>query len=200
MTRPQSQARQQAAPIECVTERVVYSSRFATVYDDDVRFADGRAGTYISVVQSGGLPGVVVVPVADDRIGLVHVYRYPVSAWEWGLPRGLAHGGDPARTAREELLEELGEQPAALASLGLMTPDSGILASYVHMFCASYPAAVSSPRDAGEVAGVRWVPVPELVADIAAGRVIDGFTLAAVCAAMCRGLLAGKENFSGERR
>jgi 8-oxo-dGTP pyrophosphatase MutT (NUDIX family) len=189
MTLPRDQARQQSAPVERLAERVVYTNRFVTVYDDDVRFADGRAGTYIRVVQSGGLPGVVMLPLADGRIGLVRVYRYPVGAWEWGLPRGLAHGGDPEATARTELAEELGAPPRQLTSLGRVHPDSGTLASVVHMFAAGYAVQASAPQDTGEVAAVRWVPVPELLAAIAAGDITDGFTLAAVCAAMCRKLL-----------
>ena len=181
-----------AEPITRLEQRLVYENRFAAVYDDDVRFADGHTGSYLRVVQSGGLPGVAVLPIARGRAGLVHVFRYPTGAWEWGLPRGLAHSGDPEATARTELLEELGAQPSTLVSLGAMTPDSGILAAVVHLFFATYGAAVSDTRDVGEVAGVQWLPVPSLLARIASGEIRDGFTLAAVGAALCRGLIQAR--------
>lgn len=180
---------QQTPAIIRIRENIVYQNRFATICDDDVRFADGRTGTYIRVVQSGGLPGVVMLPVANGHAGLVRVYRYAVGMWEWGLPRGLAHGADPEQSARNELLEELGAQPSALTGLGEMTPDSGTLAAVVHLFLASYPAPVSDARDRCEVAGIRWLPVTALRAEIAEGQIRDGFTLAAMCAAACRGLL-----------
>jgi 8-oxo-dGTP pyrophosphatase MutT (NUDIX family) len=183
---------QQDVPIVCLRENAAYSNRFVTVFDDDVRFGDGHDGTYVRVVQSGGLPGVVVFPLAGGLAGLVRVYRYPAGCWEWGFPRGLAHGGDPRATASGELLEELGARPRDLEPLGRMHPDSGILASVVHMFAARYDTTVSAPRDTGEVTAVTWIPVAGLAARIAAGDITDGFTLAAVCAATCRGLLDGE--------
>ena len=189
MTPRADEAQQAAPPVECLAEHAVYRNRFVTVYDDDVQFSDGRTGTYVRVVQSDGLPSAAMLPLAGNHAGLVRVYRYPAGAWEWGIPRGLAHGGDPEATAREELLEELGARPERLEFLGRMTPDSGILASVLHMFAAMYPAPVSAPQDTVEISAVRWVPVPDLLAMIAGGEISDGFTLAAVCAALCRGLL-----------
>lgn len=168
---------------------MVYANRFITLYDDDVRFADGSAGTYGRLVSSGGLPGVAVLPLAAGAAGLVRVYRYPPAAWEWGIPRGNAHGTDPALTASEELLEELGARPDTLTELGRVNPNSGILAGADWLFAAGYGGQPAAPRDTREVAAVAWVPVPELLAGIAAGDITDGYTLAAVCAALCRGLL-----------
>lgn len=186
MTPRAGKAQETAPPIERLAEHAVYRNRFVAIYDDDVRFRDGSTGTYVRVVQSGGLPSAAMLPLAAGRIGLVRVYRYPVGAWEWGIPRGLAHGGDPEATAREELLEELGARPERLESLGRVNPDSGILAGTLHMFAAIYPAPVSAPRDTLEVSDVRWVPVPDLLAMIADGGISDGYTLAAMCAAICR--------------
>jgi 8-oxo-dGTP pyrophosphatase MutT (NUDIX family) len=180
---------QRAPAITRIRENAVYKNRFATVYDDDVAFGDGSAGRYWRLAVGGGDPGVAVLPVCDGKIALVHVFRYAVGAWEWAIPRGYAHGGDAAVTAAAELAEELGSPPGRLEPLGEMTPDSGHLTVTVRLFMAYYADPVSSPRDTSEVAGVRWVPVPDLLAAIAAGDIIDGFTLAAVCAAMCRKVL-----------
>ena len=40
--------------IRRVSENVVYSNQFATVYDDPVVFADGSEGSYLRIVESGG--------------------------------------------------------------------------------------------------------------------------------------------------
>jgi 8-oxo-dGTP pyrophosphatase MutT (NUDIX family) len=178
-----------AAPIVRLAEREVFSNRFIQVFDDPVRFADGREGNYLRIVQSGGLPGVAVLPVANDHVGLVRVFRYPTGEWEWGVPRGLAHGGSPERTARQELDEEIGASPCWLTHVGRMTPDSGLLASVVHLYLAGYTVASSKPRDTLEISAIRWVHVQKLLGDVASGQVVDVFTLAALCCASARGML-----------
>jgi len=177
------------APIVRLAERSVYHNRFIEVFDDPVRFADESEGSYLRIVQSGGLPGVVVLPVAADHIGQVRVFRYPIGQWEWSVPRGLAHGGFPEQTAREELAQEIGASPSWLTHVGQMTPDSGLLASVVHLFVAGYAREASQPRDTLEVSAIRWIQVQKLLRDVADGEVTDGFTLAALCCATARGLL-----------
>ncbi len=180
---------QLAAPVTRLRERIAYANRFITVYDDDVRFSDGRDGQYLRIVQSDGKPGVVMLPLCGDHVAMVRVFRYPAGEWEWGLPRGLAHGDDPEATARLELTEELGAAPARLAELGPVAPDSGLLASVVHVFGAEYDSMPAAPQDTTEVSAVRWWPVRLLLGAITAGQIRDGFTLAAVCYGMCWRLL-----------
>jgi ADP-ribose pyrophosphatase len=130
-----------------------------------------------------------VLALCEDRVALVRTYRYPVGTWEWGIPRGFAHGDDAAETARRELTEEIGAEPDELMPLGLVTPNSGLLSSVVHLFAARYGTPVSTPTDTGEVADVRWVSRDELDHAISGGDLTDAFTLAAVLRARYRGLL-----------
>ena len=117
------------------------------------------------------------------------MFRYPTGQWEWGVPCGLAHGGSPERTAREELDEEIGASPTWLTHVGRMTPDSGLLSSVVHLFLAGYTVASSQPRDTLEISAIRWVQVQKLLEDVASGHVVDVFTLAALCCASAHGML-----------
>jgi 8-oxo-dGTP pyrophosphatase MutT (NUDIX family) len=176
-------------PIVRRERRAVYENAFVTVYDDEVEFPGGRRGTYLRVVEAGGQAGACVLARCGDTVALVQVFRYPIDAWEWGFPRGFAHGDDPAATACTELYEELGAEPDELGPLGVMNPNSGLLASTVHLYVARYATPVARPYDSAEVREVRWVPVPELMADIAAGRIVDGFTLATVGLAVAAGVL-----------
>jgi len=177
------------APVALAAERVVCSTRFLTLYDDDVLFSDGKPGRHHRLIQSGGRPGVAVLPYCRGRIALVRVWRYPIAAWEWGIPRGSAHSDSAAMSAAGELTEELGEEPETLQPLGIVYPDSGLLAGAVHLFAARYAEPVSVPLDTREVAAVRWEPVRDLLAAIAAGEITDGFTLAVTCQALVRGLI-----------
>jgi len=176
--------------IQRIRENVVYRNQFAAVYDDAVLFADADEGSYLRIVESNGDPGVAVLAVCADRVALVLTYRYPVSTWEWGVPRGFAHGSDPEVTARAELAEELGREPDTLTPIGTITPNSGILAGRVELFYARYGSAASSPEDTGEVAEVRWLPMAELNSEIASGGIADAFTLAAITCAAARGLIS----------
>jgi 8-oxo-dGTP pyrophosphatase MutT (NUDIX family) len=171
---------EQDAPIRMTREREVYGNRFVTVFDDEVVMPGDSPGRYLRIVQSGGRPGVAMLAYSGDRYALVQTYRYPISDWEWGIPRGFAHGDDPSESARAELTEELGAPPADIRLLGTVTPNSGLLADRVHIFHARYDWQVADPLDADEVVNVRWVDLQTLLAEIAAGKIVDAFTLAAV--------------------
>lgn len=175
--------------IRRISENLVYRNEFAVLYDDPVVFPDGSEGSYLRVVESDGAPGVAVLAVCADQVALVQTYRYPVSALEWAVPRGFAHGGDPAATARAELAEELGREPDSLISIGTVTPNSGILASRVELFLGRYATPASVPHDAREVAGIRWIALPDLADEIARGDIQDAFTLSAVTCALARKLI-----------
>jgi 8-oxo-dGTP pyrophosphatase MutT (NUDIX family) len=183
--------REQAeAPIRTAREREVFGNRFVTVYDDDVVMPGNRPGRYLRIVQSDGRPGVAMLACVQGRYALVQTYRYPICSWEWGIPRGFAHGDDPLESARAELLEELGGWPIDITLLGTVTPNSGLLADRVHIFYARYDNPITDPLDVDEVVKVRWVDLRILLAEIASGDIVDGFTLSAITLAAARGALA----------
>lgn len=173
-------------------EHKVYENRWVAVFDDDVRFADGSAGRYTRIAASVDGPGVAILPLAQGRVGLVSVYRYPIGAQQWGIPRGFGSALDPVASARAELTEELGAGAgqARLEQLGVITPDSGLLDAHVAVFAAHLDAPVGEPLDRLEVAAVEWVGVADLWARVAAGRIQDGFTLAALTLAVSRGVVS----------
>jgi 8-oxo-dGTP pyrophosphatase MutT (NUDIX family) len=187
MTGPDRESGQ--PPIRRVREREVFANRFVTVYDDDVMQGD-QPGRYLRIVQSGGRPGVAMLACAQGLYALVRTYRYPTGGWEWGIPRGFAHGDDPLESALAELAEELGGPPAEITQLGAVTPNSGLLADRVIVFHARYDKPVAAPLDLAEVAEVRWINLRTLLAEIAAGDVIDAFTLLAITMAAACGALA----------
>lgn len=174
-----------------VAEREVFRNKYITVYDDDVSSVDGDwSGRYLRIVESGGRPGVAILASCEDRFALVRVYRYPLAEWEWGIPRGFAHGDDPVDSARQELVEEIGAAPDSLVSIGRVAPNSGILASRVELYFARYASEVASPHDPYEVAEVRWITAASMLREIAEGRITDAFTLSALTAATARGIFS----------
>ncbi|MGH3546462.1 MAG: NUDIX hydrolase [Mycobacteriales bacterium] len=179
-----------------LSARSVFSNDHVTVFDDEVRFADGHSGTYLRIVEAQGRPGVAMIAthrdaIHQDRVALVRTFRYTLQRFEWGIPRGFGQHADPALSARAELVEELGAAPDRLRLLATMTPNSGLLATSVSVFAASYPNMPTTPGDTAEVSAVRWPTWSELLGEISDGRIIDGFTLAAVGIAYSKGLVNG---------
>ncbi len=180
---------EQAPPVIRLRERVVYENGFITVYDDDVAVA-GAPRRHLRVVESKGRAGAAVLALSRGRVALVRTYRYATESWEYGIPRGFAHGHDAAATACTELTEELGRRPDQLTPMGSLTPNSGLLSSVVFLYLARYDVSVDTPQDSEEVVEVLWIPVRELLDSVASGEITDGFTLAAIGVATARGLLA----------
>jgi 8-oxo-dGTP pyrophosphatase MutT (NUDIX family) len=176
--------------IQRVRDHRVYANRFVTVYDDEVLFPPGRLGRYVRVVESHGRQGVAVLAECAGRFALVRTYRYPLGQWEWGVPRGMgAADTDPVATAQTELVEELGGAPLSLCPMGLVTPSSGLLCTQVNLFYAMYEQPVAQPQDIDEVLSVQWIDLPGLLEEIATCRIVDGFTMSAVTAALAHGLI-----------
>jgi 8-oxo-dGTP pyrophosphatase MutT (NUDIX family) len=176
-------------PIRRTRERLVHENAYVRVYDDDVAFGDGAPGRYVRIEPSGNGPGAVLLALHEGRIALVRTYRYPVGAWQWGLPRGFAQATDPLVTARGELEEETGVTDADLRVVGAVTPDSGVQAHRVAIVLAEVHALPDGGPPDDEVAEVRWLTLDELEQEIADGGIEDGFTLAALTLARVRGLL-----------
>lgn len=179
-----------APPISRLREVQVYENRFITLFDDEVSFPGGKPGRYVRMRAKAKHPGVALLVVDDDRMALVLTYRYPVSAWQWGIPRGFGHDADPLVSAHAELAEETGIETGDLSVLGWLTPDSGTQDSRVAVVLARVSHQDSFARDLDpEISGLQWPLVREVEAHIGTGEVEDGFTLSAFMFARARGLL-----------
>jgi 8-oxo-dGTP pyrophosphatase MutT (NUDIX family) len=188
----------EAPPIRRTRQNLVFENRFAKVYNDPVVFRDqGIEGSYLRIVEADGKPGVAMLAICQNQAALVRAYRYPTGSWEWAIPRGFAHGNDPEASARTELAEELGGEPDELITIGIITPNSGILASEVHIYLARFAAPVSLPEDRTEVAEVNWLDLADLYHKIADAKIKDAFTLSAVALAHARGLIQLPTDRSG---
>ncbi|HET8614919.1 MAG TPA: NUDIX hydrolase [Actinomycetales bacterium] len=161
--------------------RLVYENDVVRVFDDDVAFASGRVGRHVRIETTAPGEGVVLVVQDGGRTALVETFRYPLGAPQLALPRGFGHGPDVVASARAEALEELGVRLGEVKVLGHVTPDSGLQAGRVAVVTARVAEHLpGGTRDHDEVSAVQWLTPDELQSRIAAGRVEDGFTLAAL--------------------
>ncbi|MFE9097515.1 NUDIX hydrolase [Streptomyces sp. NPDC007264] len=186
----------EAAPglVERVREILAYANPFVRLFDDEVRFPDGRRGRHVRIEPARPGLGSVVLPVCESAVGLVRTYRYALGADQWALPRGFSHGADAEETARAELREEIGATGGEFRLLGTMTPDSGLFSARVAVFLAILPERFARPEDMREVREVCWLPVQDVWSWVGAGRIEDGFTLSALALARAKQALPGSES------
>ena len=124
--------------------RLVAENLRFELFFDHIEQADGQQVENFLVVAPRVktdrlVTGVSVFPVWQGKVGLVRVYRHPVQAYCWELPRGFIDEGEaPDVSARRELEEETGLncRPEDLQSFGLYAPEAGTMAARVHLFAA----------------------------------------------------------------
>lgn len=169
---------------------IVHEDQYSRLVRDAVRFPDGHLGTYIRLVDpAGAAPGVVILPLCEERVLLARHYRHATRQWHLEVPRGFGTAGEPSEIgARRELREEIGATPTRLIPLGPLHPNTGLDGGHADLFFAETVGYGHTETAAG-IAAVVPTPIPALERLIADGDLTDGYTIAAFTRARLRGLL-----------
>lgn len=144
-------------------------------------------------------PGIaVIVPFADDdRIMLMHQYRYAANETLWELPAGTLEGREenarmvatetPEDCARRELREETGYEAARWEKASECYAMPGMSDELIHVFFARDLTMHEQSLDAGEVIEeIRLFSLAEVKAMIARGEIRDAKTLVGLLLALNR--------------
>lgn len=170
--------------------RLVAENPRFELFFDHIEQADGQQVENFLVVAPRVkterlVTGVSVFPIWQSKVALVRVYRHPLRAYCWELPRGFIDEGEPPETsARRELEEETGLICRAedLQSLGLYAPEAGTMAARVHLFAAHH-----CERKTGFIAEefghreLRFFELSEIGAMIQQGEIEDPGIMIAYC-------------------
>jgi ADP-ribose pyrophosphatase len=175
-------------PVHGISE-VAYEDAFVCVVRDYVRLPGGDKTGYIRILAKPlNGAGAAILPIVNGKVLLLRQYRHALPGLHLEIPRGFAEIAEtPRQAATRELAEETGLQGFDLQSLGWYTPDSGILASRVELFCMvteNSPFVMTEPGV--DYTFVTSAELDELIGD---GTVEDGFTIAATFRARLRGFL-----------
>ncbi len=179
--------------IRKVEEKLVYSdpeNPWLRLYFDRVEFPDGRPGRYNRIVEGTSNPGVAVLPFSTGGIGFVRQFRYAIEEHVWEIPRGYGDSSDSSREARRELLEETGLEPKKLVALGVIHPNSAVLATRMELFAAECnPEVPKLQVDGREHCEFKWFSIREAMFAVETGEIKDAITLSALLRARLRGLV-----------
>lgn len=156
------------------------------------RFRGGMTVPMTRLVCRRG-DAVAVLPYNRPRreVVLVQQFRYPVHAcgdhpWIWEVIAGIRdEGREPAEVARAEALEEAGLDLNALRHVLTIYTSPGASSERLHIYLAPYAdeqrvAPGGGLAEDGEDIRVRVLGLDEALRMIAAGRIVDGKTVAAL--------------------
>lgn len=169
---------------------IVFDDPWIYVLRDAVEFPDGSRRTHTRTLNRIG-PGIgaAVLPVMDGRIVLTRQYRHAIRSYILEIPRGgLEAGQSPEAAAHAELGEEIGAAAESLVRLGYMYGSSNLYAGGAHLYFARL-ASIGRPQLHEAIVAIEQVTVPAFEAKLAAGEIVDSFTIAAFLHARLRGLV-----------
>jgi len=170
-----------------VERRVVHRGRYLEFRVDTMERADGSGGTRDVV----GHPGAIAVLALDGdrRLLLVRQWRIPAAQAMLEIPAGTldVHDGvteDPDLAARRELEEETGHRAATWRKLSEFWTAPGFATELMHLYLATGLAGADgddrlSP-DEDERLELRRVSIPDALAMVDAGEIIDAKTILGV--------------------
>jgi ADP-ribose pyrophosphatase len=176
-------------PIEVMGRRTACeNAKFFVYFDHVVDRVGGEVLDYLVVSPKNAdvnlVTGVAVLPVLDNQIGLIRIYRPAIRDYSWEIPHGFIDEGEVDKSsALRELLEETGlaVESDYFSSLGYITPDAGVLAARVHVFLAEACFASKKIQPELGLRDFRFFSFTEFEEMIERSEVQDTFTLAAWC-------------------
>jgi 8-oxo-dGTP pyrophosphatase MutT (NUDIX family) len=174
--------------LETVSKRLVAENTKFNVYFEHI--VDRVSGDEVSdflvvepkVQGENRVTGVAILPVFNNKVGLIRIYRPPLRAWCYEIPHGFTEIGETDEiAAHREMLEETGHISDRLTDLGYIMSDAGVVAGRIHLYLAE--SLNLSCLQISEL-GLRqfcWLPVAEFETMLADSTVQDSFTLSAWC-------------------
>lgn len=164
----------------------VYVGRILALRADEVGMPGGGHARR-EVVEHYGAVAIAAID-EQDRVVLVHQYRYPIGRRLWELPAGLLDvaGEPPVRTAQRELAEEAGLAAEDWSVLVDVATSPGFTDEVVRVFLATGLSEVTRPDAVGDEEAdliIERFPLAEAIRMAFAGEIVNGPAVAGLLAA-----------------
>ena len=158
----------------------IYRGKRLTVEKKEIVLPDGRKKERV-VIHPGG--AVAILPVAGDDCYLIRQYRFAIDDYIFEAPAGtIDEGEEPHETAYRELIEETGMKAETFVPKGWIYPSPGYTDERIWLYLAEGLSPCSDyGMDDDEVIEVVRIPIADLAAMIADGRIVDATTICLVC-------------------
>ena len=172
---------------EVIRRDLEWEGRIFSVEHLEVELSDGSR-SWREVVRHHG--GAGVLAVMGGRVCLVRQYRVALGRMTLEIPAGKVDPGESREAcAARELTEETGLVAERLELLVESYGAPGFTNEHTSVYFAHGLAQGPSSPDEGELVGVLWLPVEDVLAAIRAGLIDDAKTVEGVLAARAFGLL-----------
>jgi ADP-ribose pyrophosphatase len=159
-------------------QREIYRGRIVNLRIERVTLPNGTA-VELELMHH---PGAAAVVAADEqqRVVLIRQYRYAAGGYIWELPAGVLSPDEPPETcAARELREEAGLAATDIRRLGAILTTPGFCDERIHLFLARGLREVGHSREADEdITELRRLPLPDALAMVRAGEIVDAKTVA----------------------
>lgn len=144
-------------------ERTVYDNRWVRLGLVDVEAPNGERWEYHVVHLDRIAIGLIVDD--QDRVLMLHRYRFPTDQWGYELLGGLVEEGEePAQTAAREVTEETGYRPIGEPEhLISFEPLPGQVTAPTDVYLWRKAEQVGEPTDTEEVGRIEWVPLSRIL-------------------------------------
>ena len=129
------------------------------------------------------LKRVAIAAVLDteDRVLMLWRYRFVPDVWGWELPGGMVDPGETGlQAALREVEEETGWRPDHLEHVVTFQPMVGMVDSPHEVFVGEGAVLVGEPEGGEEAGNVSWVPLGQIPALMAEGKLTGSGTLVAL--------------------
>ena len=166
----------------------VHENKWYKVRKDEVIMPNGKSGVY-NVIETHG--SAYILPVIDNKIIFVNLFRYPTQVDSWEIPAGhIEVDEEPLESAKRELQEETGFKAATWIKLGTFQIANGIANSLGHIFVAKDLKTTGKNEQEEEgISNTKPVDIDQLKLMIDDGRISDGPTLAVLMRAVAHGYI-----------
>jgi ADP-ribose pyrophosphatase len=162
---------------ERLARSAIYENPWLNLYVDKVRFPHGRIIEKHHVLEFEREAVGVLVEDAQDRILLVHAYRYVTDSIEWEIPAGGVEQGESVlQAAGREVWEESGYETNNHNLIYTFYPMNGLANKVFHIVQAQ-ATSKTGDFDRNEIEAFKWASELEIRDMIKAKQVRDGFSL-----------------------